>query len=309
MKKITILTFLFALLVTSVGISQTNVAELGANPDVEIFGNGVTQNFVFAPCSYNQPTAGTPNGYSISAGGPFMVADDFDVAAVETFTAETFTAPILLPTGVSLVSADIGMWDDAGGVPGTALFSLPAQAPVTQTVVGSAFGLDIVECVFDVTGMGLAVDGGPLGATYWISLGLGEASDGGNQFWEATDTVTGNESAFENAGGGWMPGTVTFGSPRDMVLLLTGDCSPTLGVGDNLADLVNIYPNPATTRINLDVPANIEILDVALYDVLGKNTGAVLVNGSIDVSNLSRGVYILNVNSTSGTLTQKVIKR
>jgi len=86
-----------------------------------------------------------------------------------------------------------------------------------------------------------------------------------------------------------------------------GDCI--LSVEDNLADLINIYPNPATTHFNVDVPASIEILDVALYDILGKNTGAVLVNGIIDVSNLSRGVYILNVKTDQGTLTQKVIKR
>jgi len=87
-----------------------------------------------------------------------------------------------------------------------------------------------------------------------------------------------------------------------------GDCN-NLSVEDNLADLINIYPNPATTQINVDVPSSIEILDVALYDILGKNTGAVLVNGIIDVSNISRGVYILNVKTDQGTLTQKVIKR
>jgi hypothetical protein len=82
-----------------------------------------------------------------------------------------------------------------------------------------------------------------------------------------------------------------------------------LAVGDNLADLVSIYPNPATTRLNIDVPANIDILSVDLYDIVGKNTGVVLVNGAIDVSNLARGVYILNVTTDQGTLTQKVIKR
>jgi hypothetical protein len=100
---------------------------------------------------------------------------------------------------------------------------------------------------------------------------------------------------------------VAFGLPNSFVMNVTGDV--VLGTDDNLASQVSIFPNPATTRINIDVPANIEILSVALYDIVGKNTGAILVNGSMDVSNLSRGVYILNVKTDQGTLTQKVIKR
>ena len=87
-----------------------------------------------------------------------------------------------------------------------------------------------------------------------------------------------------------------------------GDCF-SLSVEDNLVDLINIYPNPATTHINVDFPAGMDILDITLYDILGKNTGAGLVNGIIDVSNISRGVYILHVKTDQGTLTQKVIKR
>ena len=87
-----------------------------------------------------------------------------------------------------------------------------------------------------------------------------------------------------------------------------GDCMA-LSVGDNLAELVDIFPNPANDILQVRVPASINVNSVALFDVLGKNTGAVLVNGQINVSQLARGVYILNVNTDSGTLTQKIVKQ
>jgi len=94
---------------------------------------------------------------------------------------------------------------------------------------------------------------------------------------------------------------------QEYVMNVLGD--NVAGVSDNLADLISVFPNPATTRINLEVPADVNIESVVLYDILGKNTGATLVNGSIDVSGLSRGAYILNINTNRGALTQKVMKQ
>ena len=164
-------------------------------------------------------------------------------------------------------------------------------------------GFDVNEILLDVTPFVFLGQMG-LPTTYWVELSVTDGGATESVFWVVTSsTAIGNPTAQFIAGWG------IFDPLFDGVYIWGGDCDPILGVGDNLADLINIYPNPATTRINLDVPANIEILSVALYDILGKNTGATLVNGSIDISNLSRGVYILNVKSDQGTLTQKVIKR
>tara|TARA_R110002072_G_scaffold175538_3_gene331380 strand:+ start:10356 stop:11183 length:828 start_codon:yes stop_codon:yes gene_type:complete len=82
-----------------------------------------------------------------------------------------------------------------------------------------------------------------------------------------------------------------------------------LSVGDNLADVVSIFPVPATDVLNVKVPSSIEISEVTLHDLLGRNTGAIFSNGAINVSDLSRGVYMLTVKTTEGTLTQKVVKK
>ena len=81
------------------------------------------------------------------------------------------------------------------------------------------------------------------------------------------------------------------------------------GLGDN--DLVgaSVYPNPATNVINVDFSSNVELKSAVLFDVLGKNTGATLVNGSMNIADLAAGVYILNIETNNGSLTQKVIKQ
>ncbi len=90
--------------------------------------------------------------------------------------------------------------------------------------------------------------------------------------------------------------------------LVFGDC-PLLSLENNLAELVSIYPNPVSNRLNIELPSNIVVNKAIIYDILGKDTGSRLVNGAIDTSNLARGVYILNLETDSGTLTQKIVKK
>jgi hypothetical protein len=82
-----------------------------------------------------------------------------------------------------------------------------------------------------------------------------------------------------------------------------------LGTGDNLLAEVQIYPNPVNSVLNVRTPAGLTVDNAQLFNVLGKNTGVRLVNGQIDVSQLARGVYILNLETSEGTLTQKVVKQ
>jgi hypothetical protein len=88
---------------------------------------------------------------------------------------------------------------------------------------------------------------------------------------------------------------------------VTGD--EVLSLNDNLLSQVSIFPVPATDVINVKAPSSMEITDVALFDLLGKNTGAIFSNGQINVSNLTRGVYMLTIKTSEGTLTQKVVKK
>lgn len=97
------------------------------------------------------------------------------------------------------------------------------------------------------------------------------------------------------------------GFDNDYVINVIGDL--VLSVDSNLLTQVSIYPNPAKDVLNLKIPASIEIIKASLYDVLGRNTAAKVVNNQINVSNLSKGIYMLSLETSAGKLTQKIVKQ
>lgn len=99
------------------------------------------------------------------------------------------------------------------------------------------------------------------------------------------------------------------GFPDNHIILdIVGD-EAELSLNDHLLSQVAVYPNPAVDVINVNVPSGVQIESATLVDVLGKNTGATISNGTINVSELAKGIYMLSVKTTAGTLTQKVVKK
>lgn len=80
-----------------------------------------------------------------------------------------------------------------------------------------------------------------------------------------------------------------------------------LSVDENALSQISIFPNPASDVLTLRVPSTVEITGTTLYDVLGKKTNVSIANGQINVSDLARGVYILNIETNVGSLTEKVV--
>ncbi|MBT8261929.1 MAG: T9SS type A sorting domain-containing protein [Bacteroidia bacterium] len=307
MKKITLLSAAF--LVSAFGFAQTEtyVSETGGINDPVVY---VNQNGgIEADCSLSGPGNAFENGKSCTQNLGRIVAHDFVVAADEDGLLEVINANVFIGgtgSGVNAAFVDVYVWGDAGGAPdpGNLITSELGFVPDNQVVVGTNFGFDVWDLTLDITDVALPGQSG-VATSYWIGLSV-EATDASNLFWEnSTAGLIGAGEAYDDGGGGGF----VIDNTLEGVYTFDVECEPILGVGDNLAELVSIYPNPATTRINIQVPGNIEITNVALYDVLGKNTGATLVNGSVDVSNLAQGVYILNIQSNRGTLTQKIVKR
>ena len=75
---------------------------------------------------------------------------------------------------------------------------------------------------------------------------------------------------------------------------------------------VNIYPNPAHTVVNVDIPSLSGAAEVTVVDMMGKTVGRyAIADGnnsiSIDVSSFAEGVYTVRIVSDSITLVERLV--
>jgi len=88
----------------------------------------------------------------------------------------------------------------------------------------------------------------------------------------------------------------------------------TLSVGTEFLDLVNIYPNPVSNILNINVPKKLDNgLDITVFDVLGKPVIQQKTNDlrtGISVSELNEGIYIIKLSSSSQnvSVTKRFVK-
>lgn len=84
--------------------------------------------------------------------------------------------------------------------------------------------------------------------------------------------------------------------------------SQVLSIDENaLPNDVNIFPNPASTSIQ--IAANQPVTKIQLFDVLGKEVKTALGTNNLDISNISKGVYLASITTDQGTITKKLIKQ
>lgn len=105
--------------------------------------------------------------------------------------------------------------------------------------------------------------------------------------------------------------TEAFDMPPENVLSSTV-CSA-LNVDDNSLEIFNIYPNPTNSLINISVTNEVKNATTSIYNINGREVYAKKedLNGtiSIDVSNLSSGIYILKIHNKEVSFSQKLIVR
>tara|TARA_R110000787_G_scaffold279698_2_gene389984 strand:- start:4407 stop:5330 length:924 start_codon:yes stop_codon:yes gene_type:complete len=82
-----------------------------------------------------------------------------------------------------------------------------------------------------------------------------------------------------------------------------------LSVNDNVLSQLSIYPNPSSDIININAPSGVEIISTNLYDVLGNVVLKQTNNNQINVSSLATGIYLLNIETSAGSITKKVSRK
>ncbi len=103
--------------------------------------------------------------------------------------------------------------------------------------------------------------------------------------------------------------TAAIGFPDNALILDIVGEETVLGVNEAALAQIGVYPNPVKDNLNLTVPASVEIKNVAVYDLLGKNLNISFSEGVVNTASLSQGVYLLRVETSAGTLTQKIVKQ
>ena len=76
----------------------------------------------------------------------------------------------------------------------------------------------------------------------------------------------------------------------------------------SLENSVSIFPNPTRDIITIDAANSITVNSLELYNIVGKQVIKTNNVSTLNLSQLSAGVYMLRVMTDSGTLTKKVIR-
>ena len=82
----------------------------------------------------------------------------------------------------------------------------------------------------------------------------------------------------------------------------------TLSISENKLASFAVYPNPSSGLVNFNLPSGVLAQKATLSDITGKQIGVTIENNSIDISRLDKGVYMLNLETSEGNVTKKIIK-
>jgi len=135
----------------------------------------------------------------------------------------------------------------------------------------------------------------------WTQLGVDIDANEGDFFGSSVSLSSDGNIVAIAAPGNNNNGGINSGSVR------VYDLSTVLNLEDNfIAKQFNLYPNPASDRIHLSLNSEIELQGVKLYNVLVQPVLESKVK-VIDVSNLSKGVYYLEITTNEGKGVKKVI--
>jgi aminopeptidase N len=99
---------------------------------------------------------------------------------------------------------------------------------------------------------------------------------------------------------------IVFNPKKDII---SKNSSATLSAATfELESSIAVYPNPATTLLNLEMPNSIELKNCTIFNALGQKVYE-CQSKSIPVDGLSIGMYTLELTTTEGRILKKFIKK
>ena len=251
MKKITYLILLLFFCTFSYGQIKFKLLE-DSGPVNKI--NSDQSLFPQPPCSVGTPSNNFETGIR-NLFEPNIFANDFIVNANEVFTPDRIAFNVFVTPGEFLDMVDVFFYEEGNYGPGDELASELAIVPFSQSIIGTKGSNDVLEIVVDLTNP-VALPGGLTENLYWVGIQFPLNWEG--TYFEMTTILNTPNEMFLGDGIVWGAQSQTGQPEADGVISLSGDCS-LLGINDNIADIVSIYPNPTSGILNLKIPKNIKI--------------------------------------------------
>ena len=88
--------------------------------------------------------------------------------------------------------------------------------------------------------------------------------------------------------------------------------SVTLGISENKLLSFEMYPNPVSDVLNIQLPSGTDKAEVGVYDYTGRLVSSKTISSNdstLDVQNISKGIYILRVTTNTKIGVQRFIKK
>ena len=316
-------------LLTVAALSTSGFAQKVQNQNQETLENGSIRFENKAPSELFKQTADGQNGYGVAHLTNFesaiAVADDFQIAKNSKITKVTGYGFSTNATNITTITTNliVYIYEDNAGVPK----QTPDNPFMTVKMAKGSTGVtyvksgSFVDIVLDLAAAGKTInlEGGK---RYWISI-LPETTDAnGSNRWawfKATDQKYSGKSSLIDTGdlfgGGYTEWTdlddvlTTPWGNFGMAFAIEGEDN--LGVSQVVADnVVSIFPNPTSDIVNVKTLQSINVKSIQVVDLTGKVVSTNANKKSINISSLPKGVYMVNVEDTSGKVfSQKVIKK
>jgi hypothetical protein len=325
--------FLGLLLSGTSAFSQSSESVLNAtfsNTEPEYSVNNVFEGNIYSNGPYyNQP--GSPNvsllenstlgmttlGFGASNASGYLVADDFvltETVSIDNFQFYTYQTGSTTTSTINFISVII--YDGEPGAGGNIIYgdefeNFYASSEFSGTYRRSeTSSTDTTRPIMIVTAETPDLILGP--GTYWVAFNFGGTLSSGP--WAPPISILGE--MYTGNGLQYDPNTATWNIAEDggafqqqgFPFEINGEVLSS--VNDLSANSFSIYPNPATTILNVSSKSKVQ--EVSIYSLTGQEVMKATPNSSnsqINVSALSKGTYLVKAIVDGKTQTSKFVKK
>ena len=181
---------------------------------------------------------------------------------------------------------DIVVWKDNNGKPGDEVYRLTNRRPKWEDQLYKFvyYKFDKRVRLNGVFYVGIVQQGNGL-----INVGFDTSKDN-------------SQYNFINVTGSWQQST----KPGSIMIRPVVGANYYIGVDENtVADQISVYPNPASSTLHIEGVSNGS--SIALYDITGRKVMQTSFTDEIPVSQLSDGLYLLNITTVDGSIVSRKI--